>query len=156
MKKIFVVFILLASKIFAAPIFLNHDYPSYYQPLIESREYPRIAIDETYGKLIAESNVQTYSARGLYRYYRGFVCDQIYGVSCSKNLVNLYNYAGLSLESQSQLFNPEIESVIGYKMVYSTRGADGLSHQVSGASLVPKQTTPIKGIILFYHYTYFR
>lgn len=153
MKKIFIIFTLLASKIFATPTFLNHDYASYYEPLIESREYPGITIDESYGKLIAESRVQTYSARGLYRYYRGFVCNQIYDVSCSKNLVNLHNYTGLSLESQSQLFNPEIESVIGYKMIYSTRGADGLSHQVSGAVLVPKQTTPIKGVILFYHYT---
>ncbi len=153
MKKIFIIFILLACKVFAGPTFLNHDYESYYQPLIESREYPKIMINESLGQLISESLVQTYSVHGLYRYYRGFVCDQVYGRSCTKNLSNLQQYAGLSLESQTNLFNLDIESVMGYKMIYSTRGADGLNHQVSGAVLVPKQTTPIKGIILFYHYT---
>ena len=154
MKKIFLVLLSFWSgNVFAAVTFLNHDYASYYQPLIESREYPKISLSESYGALVSESVVQTYSVRGLYNYYRNFVCDQIYAKSCRKNLDNLQNYAGLRLESSAQLFHADIESVIGSKMIYSTLGADGLSHQVSGALLVPKQTTPIKGIILFYHYT---
>ena len=92
MKKMFLVLLSFwTGNVFAAVTFLNHDYASYYHPLIESREYPKISLSESYGALISESVVQTYSVRGLYNYYRNFVCDQIYSKSCRKNLENLQN-----------------------------------------------------------------
>lgn len=154
MKKLILILLCWLPLTFAAaPQFLGHDYESYYLPLIKATKYSPLTISKNYGLLLSESQVVSYKATKLSRYYRNIICDGIYNYNCQRNLNNLKNYAGLTLESQTDLFAPEIESVIGYKLEYTGIGADSQMHRLSGAMLLPQQLKQLKGIILFYHYT---
>lgn len=154
MKKLLIILVWWLPIAFAENLqFLGHDYESYYLPLIKPSNYSQLDIPQKYGQLYSESQVITYSAGKLLRYYRNIVCDGIYSHNCQRNLENLSNYAKLNLESPPNLFAANIESVIGYKIEYSAIGADNQSHKLSGAMLLPQPLSQLKGIILFYHYT---
>ena len=75
----------------------------YYQPYIESRSYPQVTLDSSFGKLVYESEIVNYKPEKLYNYYKNFVCDGIYGYNCTRNIENLKQYAGLDINSESGL-----------------------------------------------------
>lgn len=125
----------------------------YYQPYIESRNYPQIGLDSSYGKLIYESEIVNYKPERLYNYYKNFVCDGIYGYNCTRNIENLKQYAGLDISTESGLINSSIKSIKGYKVYYSSEAVNGANSVLSGAVLIPISREKLKGVVIFYHYT---
>ena len=125
----------------------------YYQPYIESRNYPQIGLDSSYGKLIYESEIVNYKPERLYNYYKNFVCDGIYGYNCTHNIENLKQYAGLDISTESGLINSSIESIKGYKVYYNSEAVNGANSVLSGAVLIPISREKLKGVVIFYHYT---
>lgn len=125
----------------------------YYQPYIESRSYPSIGLDSSFGKLIYESEIVNYKPEKLYNYYKNFVCDGIYSHNCIRNIENLKQYAGLDISTESGLINPTITSIKGYKVYYTSEAVNGANSILSGAVLIPISREKLKGVVIFYHYT---
>lgn len=125
----------------------------YYQPYIESRSYPQIALNSSFGKLIYESEIVNYKPEKLYNYYKSFVCDGIYGYNCTRNIENLKQYAGLDINSESGLISSSIVSIKGYKVYYTSEAVNGANSVLSGAVLIPISHEKLKGVVIFYHYT---
>lgn len=136
----------------SAIINTNEVAPEVLESYISSKTYSKVIIDDTYGKLLYESQVVNYKPKDLNKFYNSKICKDVYWFNCNYNLKNLQEYTNVDLSSESGLFTANVESVVGYKVKYTTLDLDNKSRDVSGAVLIPTTKT-LKGIVLFYHYT---
>lgn len=137
----------------SAIINTNELAPQVLESYITTKAYTKVVIDDSYGKLLYESQVVTYQPQQLNKFYKKKICDDVYWFNCSYNLSNLQEYTNVDLDSESGLFTANVESIVGYKVNYTTQDLDNTARNVSGAVLIPSSNKPLKGVVLFYHYT---
>lgn len=119
----------------------------------DSTPFPKVKINDSFGSLISESQVGAYKPDSLYKFYRNSICGGVYGFNCKSNIKNLNQYTGVNLEQESGLIGQDFSQINAYKVVYTTQGMDNKEHRVSGAILLPQSDQPLKGVIIFYHFT---
>lgn len=132
---------------------LNLESNNYSQYLAE-KSYSKVDMNNNYGQKLQISKVIDYPVSKLYKYYVNKICDGIYIANCIYNKNNIKTNLGIDLSSESSgLIASGIHSVSGYRLDYTTVDVAGKSRIVSGAVLVPETDQPLKGVVLFYHYT---
>lgn len=120
---------------------------------ITNKTYTITHLGKDSSQLISESLVIQYKPHDLNNYFRKITCNKLYIASCDNNLENLEQYAGIDINSESGLFIESFSQINGYKVIYTSVGIDNLPHKFSGAVLVPESDKPLKGIVIFYHFT---
>lgn len=102
------------------------------------------------------SLIHTYSIESLQNAYNKLFCTNI--ANCQNNINNIKNnllFEGFDLNKKPILNNMlGIKEVNLYRIIYHTKGQDGLDEIVSGGIYYPN-TNKIKGVILFFHPTFF-
>ena len=156
-KSLIITSLLLTSVAFADDSSLNTT-DSYLESVnfnnyITSKSYPKITIDNGYGQLVTESQIGVYKADALQEFYKEQICAGLWGRDCKFNINSLQQYTGIDLNVESSLVGQEFSQINAYKVVYTTKGMDGLPHNVSGAVLIPQSDQPLKGVVIFYHFT---
>lgn len=131
---------------------LNLESNDYSQYFID-KKYQKVAISESYGKQLQFFKVLDYKPDELYKYYLNKICAGIYIANCSHNKENLKLYTGTDVSKESGLIDGSIKSIAGYTLNYTTINNEGKPQLVSGAVLMPDSDKPLKGVVLFYHYT---
>lgn len=137
------------SKLITSTELSQQDMESY----IESKIYGKVIIDDSYGQLLSESLIVNYTPIWSTKFYKDKICSGLYWFNCDYNLKGVLEYTGVDLSNESSLFSPSIESISGYKVSYTTIDMSNKSHNVSGGILIPNSNQPLKGVVLFYHYT---
>ena len=125
------------------------DYAAY----ISDKTYPQLQLSSSYGELISESKIITYQPAQLYNYYLAKVCNGLYLFDCSHNKRNIQDYNHIDLNSESGLMDFPLQRVDGYRVSYTTPDLQHQAHVVSGAILLPQSPEPLKGIVIFYHFS---
>jgi hypothetical protein len=120
---------------------------------IASNPHPKVKLSNDFGQLLSESMITSYTSDVLHKSYRGAICKSLYWFNCNYNIKNIQQYAGIDLNSESGLIGQQFSQINAYKVTYNTPGMNGLPHRVSGGVLIPQSEQPLKGIIVFYHYT---
>ena len=98
----------------SAIINTNELAPQVLESYITTKAYTKVVIDDSYGKLLYESQVVTYQPQQLNKFYKKKICDDVYWFNCSYNLSNLQEYTNVDLDSESGLFTANVESIVGY------------------------------------------
>ncbi len=127
----------------------SNDYSQYFA----AKKYQPVILSESYGKQVQFFKVLDYKPERLYKYYLNKICAGVYIANCSYNKENLKLYTGTDVSKESGLIDSSIKSIDGYTLNYTTINNEGKPQLVSGAVLMPDSAKPIKGIVLFYHYT---
>ena len=127
--------------------------PANLNQYIASKPYPKVKLSNAFGSLLSESMIASYDSASLYKLYHTTICKGLYGSNCKFNLKNIQQYAGIDLNSESGLIGQQFSQINAYKVSYTTPDMNGIAHPVSGAVLIPKSEQPLKGVIVFYHYT---
>lgn len=122
-----------------------------YSKYIADVNYPKISLDDNLGILVASNKAVDYIEPQLYRYYRKKVCEGVFWFNCNHNVQSISQNTGIDLTKIDGLITRKFENVSGYQVVYTTHGSDGNPYNVSGAILIPKSPTPLKGVIIYYH-----
>lgn len=147
----------LAIMVYAKDISYDYTYDEIiYDNLsnyIESKTYPTIKLNESYGVFIKEKREKDYSRNIMTKFYRGKICRGLFITSCNRNLRNIEKYTGVNLDDEDSLFESGIYNVRGYKVSYLTPDMNGKPRQVSGAVIIPDSEKPLKGVVVMYHYT---
>ncbi len=104
------------------------------------------------------SLIYTYNTTTLEHQYENSFCTNL--VDCSYNINNIKNatmFDGFDLTTQPIQNNKHgIKTIDLYRILYTTPGQNGESEIVSGSIYYPNTATnKIKGIILFFHPTFF-
>ena len=120
---------------------------------INNKTYSAVNFDFNYGNLLSESKEITYTSKQLMRFYRAQLCKNVYWYNCKNNINNLLEYTGINIESKTDFITNNVESVIGYKVKYTTLDLAGESHQVSGSVLMPVSQGKLRGVVIVYHHT---
>lgn len=127
--------------------------PANLSQYIVSKPYPKVKLSNAFGSLLSESMVAAYDSASLYKSYYATICKGLYSSNCKFNLKNIQQYAAINLDSESGLVGQQFSQINAYKVSYTTPDMTGVAHPVSGAILVPQSEQPLKGVIVFYHYT---
>jgi hypothetical protein len=127
--------------------------PANLNQYIASKPYPKVKLSSAFGSLLSESMIASYDSVSLYKLYHTTICKGLYGSNCKFNLKNIQQYAGIDLNSESGLIGQQFSQINAYKVSYTTPDMNGIAHPVSGAVLIPQSEQPLKGVIVFYHYT---
>lgn len=135
------------------PVVDSYVEPANLGQYIVSKPYPKIKLSNAFGSLLGESMITSYDSANLHRFYSATICKGLYGFNCKFNLKNIQQYAGINLDNESGLVGQEFSQINAYKVSYTTPGMNGIAHPVSGAVLIPQSEQPLKGVIVFYHYT---
>lgn len=120
---------------------------------IGERQYTKVNFDYSLGNLISESKNITYSTNRLQHFYHNKLCENIYWYNCETNIANLDKFSGVNIESRTSFAKLGIESVVGYKVKYTTVDYYGKPHEVSGSILIPQTKEKLKGVVIAYHHT---
>ncbi len=130
---------------------INPNVSSYIVP--SDQPFAKVKINDMFGNLISESQVGSYKIDSINKFYKDQVCSGLYGFNCKANIANIYKYTGIDLTQESGLIGQDFDQINAYKIVYTTEGMDNKEHSVSGAILLPKSDKPLKGVVVFYHFT---
>lgn len=140
---IFIFFIAGCSTI--TPVYVAKTNPYYYEP--------RELINNN---LIDSQLIHTYTTDELESRYANHFCSNLH--DCSYNINNIKNhpdFAYFDLDKNPIINNStQTKTITLTRLLYTTQGQFNESRTVSGAVFIP-DTPNIKGILLFYHPTYF-
>lgn len=120
---------------------------------IAPKKYTPVKIDDKYGKLLSESQVGIYKPAALQEFYRQEICKGLWGRDCKFNINSIEKYTGINLDDESGLVGLPYSVINAYKVVYTMPDMDNAVHRVSGAVLIPETNLPLKGVVIFYHFT---
>lgn len=120
---------------------------------IAPSSYAKVNLSESFGQLISESQILSYQPDELHKYYRDKVCEDLFGWNCKYNLKNIKQYTGVDLKQESGLIGQSFSQIDAHRVIYTSLGMDKQAHPVSGAILIPQGSEPLKGVVLFYHFT---
>lgn len=120
---------------------------------IAPSSYTKINLSESLGQFISESQILSYQPAQLHKYYRDKVCEDLFGFNCKYNLKSIKQFTGIDLQQESGLIGQSFSQIDAHRVIYTSLGMDNHAHPVSGAILIPQSSQPLKGVVIFYHFT---
>ena len=156
--------LMLLSGIFAGTVYgadiesvtVAHD--SYLESInfsnyIAPKKYAPVMLSDGYGQLLSESQVGIYKPAALQDFYKQEVCKGLWGRNCKFTINSIEKYTGINLDNESSLVGLPYSLIDAYKVSYTTPDMNNNTHPVSGAVLIPETNQPLKGVVIFYHFT---
>jgi len=120
---------------------------------IAPSSYTKVNLSESLGQFISESQIISYKPEVLQKYYQEKICEGLFWFNCSYNLKNIKQYTSVDLQQESALVGQPFSQIDAHRVIYTSLGMDNQAHQVSGAVLIPQSSQPLKGVVIFYHFT---